>query len=61
MAAPEVKYKGLAFKRENKKYNVKVSIRQGEEDKVSAKHEGKRAIAGGYFADPLIGAQLVDK
>ena len=63
MAESDVKYKGVKCRKENKKkkYPVQVKIRKGEEDKVSAMHEGKKIINGGYFSDPLIGAQIADK
>lgn len=62
MASPELKYKGMTFKIENRKYNVKVTVRKGEEDKVSAKHHGlKGGISGGYFSDPFEAAQMADK
>jgi hypothetical protein len=60
--AAEVKYRGLTYKSENKKYNVKVSLRQGELERTHAKHRGlKGGISGGYFTDPQEAAQLADR
>ena len=61
MAERNVKYKGVYYISNRKKYRVDISIKNGEEDRVTAKHKGKKKICGGYFNDPLLGAQLVDK
>jgi hypothetical protein len=61
MAERNVKYKGVYYKSNKKKYTVAINIKNGEEDRVTAKHQGKKQIHGGLFTDPLLGAQLVDK
>ena len=61
MASEDVKYKGVSYWKDRKKYRVMVTIGKGEEDKAPPTYQGKKKIYGGYFSDPFFGAQTTDK